>query len=251
MKTTTLSRYASAIVLGAGVWCSPSGAAELRVVAASSAQEALQEIANRFERDTGHQVWMIFGASGKFYTQLTQGAPFDVYFSADNEYPAKLHAQGLVEAPRRYARGRLVLWAPTTSPLEVTKGMGVLRDSRIKKLAIANPKLAPHGRAAVEAMRAQQVSASLVMGENVAQTAQFVDTGGADLGMFPLSLALSSKLATRGKYWLIPDAWHAPIDSDAAVVSASLERQVAKQFLDYCTSAKLKAVWRRYGLADE
>lgn len=229
-------------------------AAELRVAAASSAQEALQDISRRFERETGHHVSLVFGASGKFAAQLAQGAPFDVFFSADNEYPYKLYQQGLTEAPRRYARGRLVLWVPEGSSLSLSTGMAALGDPRVHTIAIANPKVAPYGRAAIEALRHRKLyetlSAKLVLGENVSQAAQFVQAGGADLGMVPLSLALS-KLKGHGQYWLVPAAWHAPIDSEAAVVKASPERAVARQFLAFCTSAPLAGVWRHYGLASE
>lgn len=231
----------------------PAHAAPLTVAAASSVQEPLGELARRFERDTGTQVRPVFGASGRFFAQVTQGAPFDLFFSADADYPARLHTQGLGDAPRRYARGRLVLWAPAGSPFELEKGLGVLRDARIRRVAIANPKLAPYGRAAVEAMRSahvyEAVTAKLVMGENVAQTLQFVESGGADLALVPLSLAVSPKVAGRGTYWLVPADRHAPLDSEAVLVRSTRQRAIAQRFLDYCTGPSAVEVWRRFGLA--
>jgi molybdate transport system substrate-binding protein len=241
-----------AIPLGA---CAGAWAGSLKVAAASSTQDALQEIAARFEQETGHQVRLTFGSSAKLFTQLTQGAPFGVYFSADDEYPAKLHALGLSEAPRRYATGRLVLWAPAGSPLDVKRGLSVLSAPGIRKVAIANPKVAPYGRAAEEALRAEkvygQVAGKFVMGENVTQAAQFVESGSAEAGLLPLSLAVSPKLAPRGKYALIPTKLHQPIDADAVVLKQAEDATLAHQFFDYCLSPKATPTWRRYGLRED
>ncbi|HEY9857331.1 MAG TPA: molybdate ABC transporter substrate-binding protein [Stenomitos sp.] len=235
-------------------WTLPVHAASLTVAAASSAQEPLTELIQRFERETGQAVRPVFGASGKFVAQITQGAPFDLFFSADDVYPRRLAEASLAGTPRRYARGRLVLWSPIGSPLDVRKGLDVLRAPGLKRLAIANPKLAPYGRAAVEAMRAAQVAEAvqpkLVLGENVAQTLQFVTSGGADLGLIPLSMALSSKLQGRGTYWLLPATLHAPLDAEAVLLNATKNRPLAERFLDYCTSSRSASVWRRYGLAE-
>ncbi len=246
------------LLLLLGLWLGlvqPAHAAQLTVAAASSVQEPLLEIARRFEQDTGHRVRPVFGASGKLYAQIAQGAPFDVYFSADTEFPAKLHARGLADAPRRFARGRLVLWAPAGSPFDVTRGLAVLQDARLRKLAIANPRLAPYGRAAVEAMRAAGVYAAveqkLAMGENVAQTLQFVQSGGADLALVPLSLARSPKLAGQGRHVLLPASGHAPIDSEAAVLNRAHDRALAERFLAFCMGDRARSIWRRYGLTGE
>lgn len=230
-------------------------AAQLTVAVASSVQEPMQALVEGFERSTGHRVRPVYGASGKLFAQIAQGAPFDVYFSADTTYPKRLHAQGRADIPRRYARGRLVLWAPVGSRFDVTRGLQVLGDERIQRVAIANPRHAPYGRAAVEALRAGQVfaaaSTKLVMGENVAQTLQFVESGGADLALIPLSLARSPKLQGRGRHWLVPGSLHGAIDAEAAVVRNTRERALAGQFLSYCTGPAATAIWRRYGLAGE
>ncbi|MNX33391.1 Molybdate-binding periplasmic protein precursor [compost metagenome] len=231
---------------------SPAWADTLRVAAASSSQEALREIARDFEKETGHSVQFSFGASGKLFTQIANGAPFGLFFSADNEYPAKLAAQGLSETPRRYARGRLVLWVPVASPLDVKQGVAVLRDPRITKISLANPRVAPYGRAAVEVLRSEGIYDALapkfVMGENVSQAAQFVESGSAEVGLLPLSLAVSPKLAPRGTYFLAPSRLHQPIDADAALIKQPTGSALARQFLEYCLSGKAKATWRRYGL---
>lgn len=242
------------LLLGLAIWLSlilPGQAASLTVAAASSVQEPLTELARRFEQETGQAVRPVFGASGKFVAQISQGAPFDLFFSADTVYPERLRAEGLCGLPRRYARGRLVLWAPQGSPLDVHKGLDVLRDERLRRLAIANPKLAPYGRAAIEAMHSAQVAEAvatkLVLGENVAQTVQFVTTGGADLALIPLSMAVSARL--RGSYWLVPTTLYTPLDAAVVLLNASKNRPLARRFLDYCTGRAADAVWRRYGMA--
>lgn len=240
----------SVAILMAGV--APAWADTLNVAAASSSQEALREIARNFEKETGHSVRFTFGASGKLFTQITHGAPFGLFFSADNEYPAKLAALGLCETPRRYARGRLVLWVPVDSPLDVKKGLAVLKDPRITKIALANPRVAPYGRAAEEAMRAEKildaVAPKFVMGENVSQAAQFVESGSAEIGLLPLSLAVSPKLAPRGKYALVPSKLHRPIDAEVALIKQPAGSALARQFLEYSLSGKARATWRRFGL---
>lgn len=240
-----------ALSLVAGL-ATPGLAVTLNVSAAISTQDALNEIIANYEKDTGNQVKPTYGASGKFFTQLTQGAPFDLFFSADNEYPAKLFQKGISETPRRYGQGRLVLWTLKTSPLDIKKGLGILKDTRIRKVAIANPELAPYGRAAIEVLQSakvyQNLDPKLVRGENIAQTAQFADSGSAEIGFLSLSLAVSPNLARHGKYWTIPARLHSPIAQDAAVIKSSPEIKTARQFLDYCTSKKARNIWKRHGL---
>ncbi len=244
-KTTLSSVFAMLVAL-------PAWAAELKVAAAVSAKDALDEITGQFEKKTGNHVSVTYGSSGKLFTQVSQGAPFDLYFSADTESPAELFKQGLCEPPKRYGRGRLVLWTLKPSPLDIDKGLKTLLDPRIQKVAIANPVVAPYGRAAVETMRFakvyEQVEKKLVKGENISQTAQFVDSGAADIGFLSLSLAYSPKLKERGKYWMVPLNLHQPIDQDAAVLKGSQELATARQFLSFCTSGETREVWHRFGL---
>ena len=154
---------------------------DIAVAAASDLQFAIKELIVEYEKQTGHHVKLSLGSSGNFYAQLQQGAPFDLYFSADIGYPKKLEEAGLTVPGSlyRYAVGRVVLWAPKQSPVEVSKGLTVLRDAAVRKIAIANPKHAPYGRAAVAAMEQSQVYAEvkdrLVLGENISQAAQFIE----------------------------------------------------------------------------
>ncbi|HEY9898519.1 MAG TPA: molybdate ABC transporter substrate-binding protein [Pantanalinema sp.] len=230
----------------------PASAADLTVAAAPSSREALLDLAGRFRQQTGHRVRFVVASSGKLFVQLRNGSPCALFFSADDVYPARLHALGLAEAPRPYAAGRLVLWASRASGLSVARGLAALGDLQGGKVAIANPELAPYGRAAEEALRAAgvypAVSARLVLGENVAQAAHFAAVGAADAGVLPLSLALSPELEKRGRYALVPDAMHAPITASAAVVGAGPDRALARRFLAFCTSEGAKSVWRRHGL---
>lgn len=232
---------------------SPAFAAELTVAAAPSSREALETLAETFQKETGHKVNFVFASSGKLFIQLRNGSPCSLFFSADDVYPAQLQALGLAETPRRYAQGRLVLWANKSSGFAVERGLAVLGDAKVRKVAIANPKLAPYGRAAEEALKAngiyQALVPKLVMGENVAQAAHFAATGAADLGILPLSLALSPELTQQGRYALVPTSLHAPIDADATVMLGAPDKALAREFLAFATSERAHPVWQRNGLA--
>mgnify|MGYP003497759364 FL=1 len=177
---------------------------DIAVAAASDLQFAIKELIVEYEKQTGHHVKLSLGSSGNFYAQLQQGAPFDLYFSADIGYPKKLEEAGLTVPGSlyRYAVGRVVLWAPKQSPVEVSKGLTVLRDAAVRKIAIANPKHAPYGRAAVAAMEQSQVYAEvkdrLVLGENISQAAQFIESGACDVGIIALSLAMAPVMKSAG-----------------------------------------------------
>ena len=188
----------------------PASAAEFAVAAASDLNFAIKELVGEYEKETGNHVKLSLASSGNFYAQLQQGAPFDLYFSADIGYPRKLEEAGLTVPGTlyRYAVGRIVLWVPKTSQLGVEKGLELLRNSGIGKVSIANPKHAPYGRAAVLAMNYFRVfdlvKDKLVMAENVSQAAKFVESGAADVGIIALSLALSPNMRTAGRYWEVP-----------------------------------------------
>ena len=166
-----------------------AGAQEITVTAAADLQFALQDVTARFEKQTGAHVKLIFGSSGNFFAQLQNGAPFDLFFSADVGYPQKLEAVGLTEPGTlyRYATGKIVLWVPNGSTLDLKRGLPVLLDPGIHKIAIANPEHAPYGRAAVAALQHEklydQVSSKFVLGENISQAASFVVSGSADAGI--------------------------------------------------------------------
>lgn len=226
---------------------------ELTIAAASDLNFAFKELIKDFEAQTGERVKLIGGSSGHFYTQIANGAPFDLYFSADITYPKKLIADGFAvpDSLYQYAIGRIVLWVPKGSRLEVSIGMEVCLDSAVKKLAIANPKHAPYGRAAVAALEhyklADRTTDKLVMGENIAQTAQFVQSGAADIGIIALSIALAPTMEQLGKHWLIPADAHPPIEQGAVIVKASKNVEKAKKFLEFMKTEQARAVMKRYG----
>ncbi len=172
-----------------------AAAEEIIIAAASDLNFAFKEIVSEYERNTGNHVKLSLGSSGNFYSQITNGAPFDLYFSADVGYPRKLEEAGLTVPGSlyRYAVGRVVLWTGATTGIDVSKGLEVLQDPVIKKVAIANPKHAPYGRAAVAAMEHykiyDKVKDRLVFGENVSQAAQFIQSGACEIGIVALSLA--------------------------------------------------------------
>jgi molybdate transport system substrate-binding protein len=194
-----------------------------------------------------------YGSSGNFETQIENGAPFDVFFSADIDYPRKLEAKGLA-APQStylYGIGKLILWVTNDSRLDVSKGLEILRDPSVKKIAIANPEHAPYGRAAEEALRKagvyDAIKDRLVLGENISQTAEFAESGNADAGILALSLVLSPALKDKGRYFQIPDNLYTPIQQGVVVVRASKNQQGAQAFLDYIKTPAETAILERYG----
>src|ERR1051326_6446638 len=228
-----------------------AAAQEITVAAASDLNFALREVAQKYETKSGTKIKLTFGSSGNFFTGIRNGAPYDVFFSADVDYPKQLEAAGLTEPGTlyEYAIGRLVLWAPVNSPLDVNKGMKIIADPRVKKIAIANPQHAPYGRAAVAAMRSAGVYAQaepkLVLGENISQTAQFAQTGNVDVALIALSLAMSPTI--HGKYWEVPPQSYPAIRQAAVVIKSSREKDAAKKFLEYVKSAEARDILKKYG----
>jgi len=228
-------------------------AQEITVAAASDLQFAFQDVAARFEKETGHSVKLTFGSSGNFFSQIQNGAPFDVYFSADIDYPKRLEAAGFAEPGSlyEYATGKIVLWAPSGSELDVSKGLRALLDSNVSKIAIANPEHAPYGRAAVAAMKREniydKVSSKLVLGENISQTASLVASGGADVGIIALSLAVAPTMKTKGQYSTVPGDEYPPIQQAAIVLKSSKNKVVALQFMAFIKTPLIQAILREYG----
>lgn len=247
------------LVLGA--WCAPAAGADAPAVAAASDLKfALEEVAARFRDATGREVRLVFGSSGNFYRQIEQGAPFQVFLSADEQFVLRLAAAGRTEGDGAlYARGRIVLFALHASPLEVDANMRGLRDALqaglIRRLAIANPEHAPYGRAAEQALRSaglwEQARPLLVLGENVSQAAQFASGGPAQGGIFAYSLALAPQVARRGRYALLPEALHEPLRQRMVLVKGAGE--TARAFYRYLQQPEARAVLQRYGfgLPDE
>lgn len=230
-------------------------AQQLRVAAAADLQFAMRDLAARYENQSGQSLAISYGSSGNFFTQIQNGAPFDLFFSADSSYPQKLIEAGFAERQSlySYAQGRLVLWAPQQSNLPLAeKGFSVLLDPGVHKIAVANPEHAPYGRAAVAALQKagiyDQVKPKLVYGENISQTAQFVQSGNAEIGLVALSLAISPAMVS-GKRWLVPAELHPPLDQAAVVISASKNKQAASKFLDFVKSEEGRKILASYGFA--
>lgn len=196
------------------------------------------------------EIAVTYGSSGRFHTQIQQGAPFDLFFSADISLPRELVKSGLAASEvRAYALGRIVLWSATLDASKMT--LQSLTDPKIERIAIANPKHAPYGQRAEEALRTagvwDRIESKLVLGENIAQTAQFVQTGNAQVGVIALSLALNSELASKGAYWLIPDTLHEPLEQGYVVTQRAATNPLAREFADYIANPASRAVMTRYG----
>lgn len=232
----------------------PARAQELRVAAASDLKFVLEEIAAAFERDQGTKVRLTFGSSGLLYSQIANGAPYDVFLSADEEYPAALARAGAAESLTRYGEGALVLWAPPGSGPPLARGFEALLDPRVRRIAIANPQHAPYGRAAVAALERAgvyaRVRAKLVYGENISQAAQFVQSGNAEIGIIALALALAPPLRD-GARWPVPAGMHPPLHQAVVVVSSSPRQAQARAFVDFLQQPAARALLRRYGLLPE
>ncbi len=225
----------------------------ITIAAASDLNFVFRELVAEYEKSTGDRVRLSLGSSGNFYAQIQNGAPFDLYFSADIAYPRKLEEVGLTVPGSLYpyAIGRIVLWAGKDSRLDLSKGLEILREPAIKKIAIANPKHAPYGRAAVAAMEHAQVydrvKDKLVLGENISQAAQFIESGSADVGIIAMSLALAPLMQAAGHYWEIPADAHPPIEQGAVILKGAKNQERAKAFLSFVQGAEGQAMMKRYG----
>jgi len=242
------------------VLCVSAPAEEITVAAASDLQFALREIAQNYEKKTGNTVKLTFGSSGALSAQIQNGAPFDLFFSADASYPEALVKNGVADGKTlaRYARGILVLWVENGQPLGGQVGGIVMADLNsltapgIKKIAIANPQHAPYGRAAIEAMKKSgvydKVAAKLVMGENVSQAAQYAESENAQAALIPLSLAQAAKsLQQRGRYIPVPQDLYAPIIQAGVVTKQARNAATAAGFLRYVVSTEGVLTLRNYG----
>jgi len=232
-----------------------SAAQEITVAAASDLQLALQDVSNRFEKETGMPVKLVFGSSGNLFTQIQNGAPFDLFFSADLEYPQKLEAAGLAEPGTlyEYATGKLVLWTPKDSTLDLGRGLAVLLDPKVKKIAVANPAHAPYGRAAVAALKHggiyDKVADKLILGENISQAASFVVSGSAEIGIVALSLALAPSLKEKGKWAQLAPDEYPPLRQAVVVLKSSKQKMLAQQFLAYLQTPTVIETWKSYGFS--
>jgi molybdate transport system substrate-binding protein len=226
---------------------------EITVAAASDLNFVFREVAARFEHETGNTVKLSFGSSGNFYSQIANGAPYDLFFSADIDYPRRLEAAGLTDPGSlySYALGRLVLWTSNDSKIDVQQGLKCLLDPQVRKIAIANPAHAPYGRAAEAALKREglydKVAGKLVLGENISQTAHFVETGNADVGVIALSIALSPEMKGKGKYYIVDSKLYPQIVQAAVVLKSSQKKQTAQRFLEFVKSPTISALMKQYG----
>jgi molybdate transport system substrate-binding protein len=230
------------------VAATPALAAEVKVAVAANFSEPAKEIAARFKARTGHDATLAFGSSGQFYTQIANGAPFEVFLSADRERPEKAEAEGLGVAGSRftYAVGRLVLYSKAPGLVD---GRGaVLKSAKFEKIAIADPKTAPYGVAAVETMKKLGLEAAvkpkLVQGVSITQAYQFVDTGAAELGFVALAQLAGVKGGSR---WIVPASLHTPIDQQAVLLKTGANNTAATAFMGFLKGPEAKAIIRRYG----
>jgi molybdate transport system substrate-binding protein len=228
-------------------------AQEIHVAAASDLTAALPAITQQFEREAHCTVVVSFGSSGNFYQQLQNGAPFDVFLSADLQYPQKLQDARLTVpgAFSQYAAGKLVLWASNNSKVDLSKGLKGLRDPSVEKVAMANPQHAPYGKAALAALKTEgifgELSSKIVMGENVAQTALFAQSGNADAGLIPLSLALNPTMKNAGRYVEVPANEYPPILQAAVVIKSSKNVDLATHFVQFLSSPSAQQVLKQFG----
>jgi molybdate transport system substrate-binding protein len=230
------------------------GDATLTVAAAANLKTAAEELSQGFEAERpGVKVALTFGASGTFFAQIQNGAPFDVFLSADREYPAKVVAEKLGAAAdeRVYAFGKLVAWLPPGSILDLEKrGLSALADPAVKRIAMANPAVAPFGRAAEAALRAagvyDAVKDKLVLGTSVAQAAQFATTGAADVALLPYSLTFDKELST-GKVVPVPDSLYPRIAQSGIVLARARDPELARAFLAFVTGEKGRTILASYG----
>lgn len=226
-------------------------AEKLTIAAAADLKFAMDEIVAHFKAENPQeQIEVIYGSSGKFHAQIRQGAPYDLYFSADIAFAEQLlQADHAASEVIPYALGRLVLWSSNLDATKLT--LASLTDPKITRIAIANPKHAPYGKRAEEALRASKVwdkvERKLVYGENIAHAAQFVQTGNAQVGIIALALVLNPSLADKGGYYLIPEHLHAPLEQGFIITKRAAGNASAKRFADYMKSPASRITMTKYG----
>ena len=249
MQATFISR--TVITLALLVFGQASWSATVLVAVAANFSKPMTEIVSQFEKATGHSAKLSFGSSGKFVSQLENGGPFEVLLSADEKGPEKLEQAGLTAPNTRfvYALGKLILWSAT--PNFVDDEGKILMTSNFKHLALADPKVAPYGAAAIDVLKKMKLLEKLqplfVQGENIAQTYQFISTANAELGFLALSQVIESGKIVGGSSWIIPDNLHAPIRQSAVIMKKGAENPAARALIDYLKSIPALAIIKKYG----
>jgi molybdate transport system substrate-binding protein len=260
VATKIMSMLSGFAIMGLIVVCSglaEAQAPKLTVAVAANLQSAMPELQDEFEQLTRAQITTIYGASGNLFTQIENGAPYDVLLSADMEYPRKLVSRHLADGRTlyRYAIGRLVLWTPAGTGLDVGEsGMNAVLDPKVTKIAIANSRHAPYGQAAVEALKYfklyGKVSSKLVMGESVSQAAQFVESGNAQLGFLPLSLVIVPEMKSKGSYIEVPIEAYPALDQGAVVLAKARDPVLAGKFIAFLKRPQTVQILKKYGFVE-
>lgn len=233
------------------VWGLNAQAAQVSVAVASNFSAPMQKIAQAFEQETGHKAMVSFGATGHFYAQIKNGAPFEVLLAADEATPRQLGKEGLGLAASRftYAVGTLVLWSKQAGLVD--DKASILQSGRFERIAMANPKLAPYGAAAIQTLNRmgilRNVQPKVVQGDNMSQAYQFVATGNAQLGFVALSQVMTDGKITQGSAWLVPDSLHTPIQQDAILLAKGAANPAATALLNFLRTERAKAVMRAFG----
>ncbi len=238
-------------IVGSLLLANSAHAEKITVAAAADLKFAMDEIVTGFNKNhAGDEVQVVYGSSGKFLTQIQQGAPYDLFFSADIGFPRELAKKGLAASEvKPYAVGRIVIWSAEVDATKLT--LASLTDPKFTKIAIANPKHAPYGTRAEEALRSagvwDKVQPKLVFGDNISQTAQYVLSGNAQVGIIALSLVLNPELSKKGRYYLIPDTLHNSLEQGFVITKPGANKPLAKRFADYMGSHQARAVMTKYG----
>ncbi|MFV8324403.1 molybdate ABC transporter substrate-binding protein [Flavobacterium sp. ZS1P14] len=244
--------FLTALILVLPTFSSIRAQQKITVVAAANLKVALDSITTVFKiQNPNVDTQVIYGASGKLFEQISNGAPFDLFFSADMDYPNKLEEKKLtVSKIKMYAVGKLVIWSKKTDPNK--KKINCLLDANINKISIANPATAPYGEKAVESMKYykmyEKVKNKLVFGENITQAAQFATSGAADIGIVALSLALAPNMKKEGgKYYIIPEKSHKPLEQGCVILQHAKGNLSAAKFYNFISSKKAAAILKYYG----
>ena len=250
---TTFVSWLGSCLVALSALAAPVQAGEVTVAVAANFTAPMQKIAQVFEQDTGHKAILSFGSTGNFYAQIKNGAPYEVLLAADHESPVKIEKEGLGVAGTRftYATGKLVLWSKQTGFVD-DKG-DILRGGKFQRIAIANPKLAPYGAAAMETINKlgllTALQPKLVQGDSIGQTYQFVATENAQLGFVALSQVFADGKIAQGSGWIVPANLHAALQQDAILLTKGKDNAAATALLTYLRGDKAKALIRAYGYA--
>ena len=259
-KPGSAARIAGVLLAMLALLCGSAGALaadaapaaqEVRAAVAANFTATMNELSRAFAEASGHKVVSSFGASGQLVAQISNGAPFDLFLSADDQFSGQLIDRGLALPDSRfiYARGQLALWSSTADYID-DKGE-VLKKGIYPRLAIANPKTAPYGRAAEDTLRAlglyESVQARFITGENIGQTHQFIASGNVPLGFVALSQVYALPADKRGSFWIVPEQLHEPIDQEAVLLKTAQDNAAARAFLEYLKSPAAQAIIRKYG----